>query len=310
MSTAVACTPRTTHSQLANDLRSFLHQVDLIGMVAAETYDARRNHLPHHRDVACLIDAEAEGCEGLCFEAILAVIDDTVGFYRRQLDRGDIGTLDNPGGYARCIIQRRHLDVVRSFTIPTGGYSRPERLADAKTRPAYLGLRDDIDGRIVAATTQFLRSGTQPVTWTALCEHAETACLRRGLAIAPGEARTRLDHLIDTSQADNGRRGEFFRREILDPYPRRQTHMTGMPHLSESTSLTVAHPGDIDQNHVDALALTDLLERIDAHLDAHGGWDYADRDARRAAIEHELPAATVPTRDIIALISEVRQSTP
>lgn len=307
MSTADTCTPSTTNSKLASDLRSRLHQVDLLGMVAAETYHARRNHLPHTRDVACLIDAEAEGCEGLCFEAILAVVEDTVGFYRRQLERGDIGTLDNPGGYARRIVQRRHLDVVRSFTIPDGGYTRPERLADAKTRPAYLGLRDDIDGRIVAATIQFLRSGTSPVSWPALCEQAESACLRHGLPISPGEARERLDHLIDRAQAHGGRRAEFFRREILDLYHQRQTQMTSAPHVLTSTALTVSPVNDIDQQHVDALALADLLDRLDARLKTHGGWDYADDRARRTAIERELPTTDVPTRDIIALIDEVRQ---
>lgn len=281
MSATDTCTT-PANPTLGDELRAAFNDADLIGMVYAESFAARRDNLPHHGNTACGLGRAVPGCDGLCSTAIVLIIEDLIGFYRRQLDRGQIGRLDNPGGYARTIIRRRHLDVVRALTRPEGGYARPERIADLSKAPAYLGLSDDIDARLVSATMFYLRSETTTTTWQRVCDNAHATCTRHGLTLADGEARVRLDGFIDRALAAGGRAEEFVRREILDLLDARQTTVTDELADNLASIRTLEH--DRTDAALDEHAITSLLDNLDAHLDQHGGWGTAPHSARREAV--------------------------
>lgn len=286
-------------------LRAIFEDVDVLGMVYAETYRARRDNLPHRSDAACLLTEEVVGCDGLCSAAVAGVIDDAVGFYRRQLVRGVVGELLNPGGYARTIIRQRHLDVVRALTTPDGGYRRPERIADPAKRPAYLGLADEVDGLLVSASMFFLRSGRTVTTWARVCEHAEATCIRKGFSLEPGEGRVRLDRFVAAALRKGGRAEAFVRREVLDLLAARS--VTPVAAVADHTE--VLAPGQDEQHEaaLDRHLLKGLLGSIDAALVASGGWSGAAQADRVAAVQQALGTSrtSASLAEIVDLISEL-----
>lgn len=306
MSVTDTCT--TPVNRQTDRLREAFADPDLLGMVYAETYRSRRDHLPHRAARACLLDREEAGCDGLCSLAITLVIEDLVAYYGRQLARGRIGELDNPGGYARTIVRCRHRDVVRSLTIPEGGYHRPERLADAAAQPAYLGLSDEADGLLVSAAMHYLRSGRTRTTWSAVCEHAESVGRRRGAALAPGEARTRLDRFVARALATGGRAEAFVRRELLDLLDARSVSVTDDIERHAARSAAAGRNADDQLSHaLDARALADLLTELDRTLAGDGGWEGAPRRARYRAVRRRfgLPDQDRAVQELVAAVEEL-----
>ena len=305
MSARTTTQPATPLHHPTTHLRTLLHQEDALGMVYAETWRARRDNLPHRGDTACLLGSDAPGCDGLCAVAVVEVIEDVVGFYGRQLERGTVEPLRSPGGYARTIVRRRHLDVVRSLTTPEGGYSRPERLAHPDKRPAYLGLRDTVDGRILSAVIFYLRSNDSPTDWGRVCGHAEAACLRLGISLAPGEAESRLQRIVSHALADGGRAARFIEREVLELLRARM--VIPLPQdvpagVAEYSLPMTQRPLDASQQQV----IDEVLYRLHETFAEHGGWNNAPMQQRNRAL-HTILGAAITSADEKELIDTVTE---
>lgn len=270
-------------------LRVAFEDADLLGMVYAETYRARRDNLPHARDEACQLDRDVEGCDGLCALAVAQVISDVVGYYARQVERGTSAPLKNPGGYARQMVRLRHLDIVRALTTPDGAYQRPDRLTKTATRPAYLPLSDDIDGILISSAMLYLRSGSSSTTWEAVCRAAANSARRQGYDLDDDAARDRLDNVVSSAIASGGRAETFVRRELLDPCAARAPRVSiddervTLPAIPESSGTLAEIDGD-EASH----ALVRLVHRLDERLRKHGGWARAGQRTKVAVIADEL----------------------
>lgn len=302
---SAADTRTTVNPASPERLRRIFDDADALGMVYAETYRARRDNLPHDVDAACGLTRQVPGCDGLCSVAIAEVIEDLVGFYRRQLQRGVADDLANPGGYARSIIRKRHLDVIRALATPEDGYRRPERIADASKRPAYLRLVDDIDGLLVAASMFYLRSGATPTDWARVCEHAEATCRRKGHHLSPGEGQSRLDRFVAGALEAGGRAEAFVRRELLDLLAARS--VTSVANFRGRSTPTGTEPDEHIDAGLDRAYVTALLKAVDAELTSAGGWSQATPAERREAVARALgnQPSDADLGTVISLISEI-----